>query len=623
MISEKTEKKLLWFFLSALFLLQLLFIFLNEKTFGGADSITHFQTTRFAFKYPELFLNHWGKPVYTTLSAPFAVFGFKMAQAFNLLTGLLALWFVYKIAKQIFSEGALYMVVFTAFAPIYFLLMTACLTEILFSLVLVISVWLFIKSRFIFAAIVLSFLPFVRTESIVILPIFAVAFLLKREWIPVLFLITGTIFYSVVGYFVFHDFFWIVNRFPYPQGDSVYGSGSLFHFIKKSNYIFGIPFIALLLTGLYSWISEIFRKFSLKNESLILFVIIAGSWLTYFAAHSFVWWRGIGGSLGLIRVIGAVIPLAALTALKGIQFVFEKIKNKKIAIGVIVFLAVAQIFLFFNKNHFPTKADAIDKLITESSSFLKENPQPGRVFYFNPEFVFYLGLDPYDQTKSSWGVGDKMQPSNSMKFGDVLIWDAHFGPNEGRVSPDAVKNDKNLQLVKTFLPVENIKVLGGYDYEIRIYKKVKTKVIASTKKVFKRSLEIVEGKSKQIVSFENENVLEIPKADEYGPTIVIYANELKKEELFEVNLKVEFKSDETIEDTDVLLVISVENGKDNLHYKTLPLVWNINDNGWKIVVAKTRFAVDIPKESIVKMYIWNRGHKHIFIKNLSSEITSF
>jgi len=623
MTSEKTEKKLLWFFLSALFLLQLLFIFLNEKTFGGADSITHFQTAKFAFKYPELFLNHWGKPVYTTLSAPFAVFGFKMAQVFNLLAGLLTLWFVYKISKQIFSDGALYLVIFTAFAPIYFLLMTACLTEILFSLVLVISVWLFLKDRFIFAAIVLSFLPFVRTESIVILPIFAVAFLLKQKWVPVLFLITGTIFYSVVGYFVFDDFFWIVNRFPYPKGESVYGSGSLFHFIKKSNYIFGIPFIALLLTGLYSWISDILKKFSLKNESLILFIIITGSWLTYFAAHSFVWWRGMGGSLGLIRVIGAVVPLAALTALKGVQFVFEKIKNKKIAIGVIVFLTVAQVFLFFNKNHFPVKADNVDKLIAKSSAYLKENPQPGRVFYFNPEFVFHLGLDPYDQTKSSWGVGDKMQPSNSMKFGDVLIWDAHFGPNEGRVSPDAVKNDKNLQLIKTFLPVEKIKVLGGYDYEISIYKKVKTKVVTSTNKIFKRSLEIASGKSKQIISLENENVLEIAKADEYSPTIVVYANELKKEELFEANFKVQFKSDETIANTDILLVISVENGKDKLRYASLPIEWGEQDKEWKTASVKTRFNADIPETAIVKMYIWNRGHKHLFVKEFDSEITSF
>ncbi len=623
MINGKVSKNVIYIFLPLLFVLQFVFLLLNEVTFGGVDNISHFQVAHFAFKYPKLFLDHWGKPVYTTLSAPFALFGFKAAQVFNLLSALITLWFVYKIAEQIYKSGAFYVVILTAFAPIYFLLMNTCLTEILFSLVLVVSVWLFMKNRLIFAAILLSFLPFVRTESIVILPIFAVAFLMKRSWVPVLFLITGTIFYSIIGFFAFDDFFWIVNRFPYPTGESVYGSGSLLHFVKKSNYIFGIPFLVVLLLGLYSWISEIIKKFSLRNESLILFVIVAGSWLTYFAAHSFVWWRGMGGSLGLIRVIGGVIPLAALTALKGVQFIFEKVSNRKIAIGILVFLSVAQIFLFFNKNHFPTKADAVDTLIMKSSDYLKQNPQPGKVFYFNPEFVFYLNIDPYDKTKSNWGVGDKMQPSNSMEFGDILIWDAHFGPNEGRVSPDAVKNDKNLQLMKTFLPVENIKVLGGYDYEIRIYKKVKTRVVASTNKVFKRSLDIASGKANQIISFENENILEIPKADEYSPTIMIYANELKKEELFEANFKIEFKSDEPITNTDVLLVISVENGKDKLRYASLPIELSKPDKEWKIASVKTRFNADIPKTAVIKMYIWNRGHKHFFVKKLNAQITSF
>ncbi len=623
MIRDKAEKQLIYLFLTALFLLQIFFLLFNEKTFGGADSFSHFQVARYAFKYPALFLDHWGKPVYTTLSAPFAIFGFKMAQVFNLLTGIITLWFVYKIAKQIYPSGAFVLVILTAFAPIYFLLMLANLTEVLFSFALVISVFLFIKNRFIFSAIVLSFIPFIRTEGIVIMPVFALAFLLKRSYISLLFLTVGTIFYSIVGFFAFDDFLWIINRFPYPKGESVYGSGSLFHFIKKSNYIFGVPFIILLVLGLGSWIFKIFRKFSFKNESLILFIIIAGSWITYFAAHSFVWWKGMGGSLGLIRVMGGIVPLAALTALMGIQFIFEKIKNKKIEFSVLIFIAVAQTFLFFNTNRLPLKAGPIEKLITKSSGFLKQEIQNEKVYYFNPEFVFYLNIDPYDNTKSNWGVGDKMQPSNSMEFGDILIWDAHFGSNEGRVSPDAVKNDKNLQLIKTFLPVENIKVLGGYDYEIRIYKKVKTKVVASTKKIFKRSLEIAEGKSNQIISSDGENIMEIKKADEYSPTIVVYANELKKEELFEANLKIQFKSDERIANTDVVLIVSVENGKDKLRYASLPLEWDNTDKEWKLASIKTRFNADIPGTAIIKMYIWNRGHKHIFVKRFDSEITSF
>ncbi len=622
MHSKKIETKFFYLFLLIIILSQIIFIFINEKTFGGADNVSHFQIARYSFKYPQLFLEHWGKPVYTTLSAPFALFGFKLAQFFNVIVAILTLLTLYRVSNSIYPSGTIYVIVLTTFAPIYFLLMTTCLTEILFSFVLVMSVYLFIKNRFVFSAIVLSFIPFVRNEGVILFPIFALALFLKRSYLSILFFSTGAIFYSIVGYFVFDDIFWIINRFPHSIGNNIYGSGELFHFVKKSNYIFGIPLIVFILFGFVLWVYEIFKKKQLRSESLILFIIVVGSWTAYFAAHSFVWWRGIS-SLGLIRVIGGVIPLAAITALKGIQFIFEKINNRKVAIGILVFLSIAQVFLFFNKNRLPLKAGPIEKLIVKGADFIKQNEYSGKIYYFNPEFVFYLGLDPYDQTKSSWGVGDKLQPSNSMEFGDVLIWDAHFGPNEGKVSPEAVANDSNLQLLKTFLPVENITVLGGYDYEIRVYKKVKKKVVASTEKVFKRGLEIAPGKSDKIITLESENVLEIPKSDEYSPTIVVYTNELKKENLFEATLTLQFKSDEVIATDDVFLVISVENGKDKLRYASLPVEWGEADKTWKTVSLKTRFNADIPKTAIIKMYIWNRGHKHIFVKEFGSEIVSF
>ncbi|NQU52274.1 MAG: hypothetical protein HQ522_07010, partial [Bacteroidetes bacterium] len=431
MKGDKIEKQLLYLFLFSIALLQVIFIFLNETTLGGTDNVTHFQTARYAFKYPQLFLNHWGKPVYTALSAPFAFFGFKMAQFFNVVIAVLTLLLVYKISKFIYPLGAIFTVVLAAFAPIYFLLMTTCLTEVLFSFILVVSVYFFIQNRFIFSAVVLSFIPFVRNEGLILFPIFALAFILKRSYLSILFLSTGAILYSIIGYFVFDDFFWIINRFPHALGDGIYGSGELFHFVKKSNYIFGMPLIIILLGGLVFWSVEIIKRFQIRNESFILFIIIVGSWLAYFAAHSFVWWQGIS-SLGLIRVIGGVIPLAALTGVKGIQFVFEKTKNRKVAVIILSLVALAQVFMFFNQNRVPRKAGPIENLIAKSADFLKQEYPDKKIYYFNPEFPFNFKIDPYDQTKSNWGIGDKMKPSNSMGFGDILIWDAHFGPNEGR-----------------------------------------------------------------------------------------------------------------------------------------------------------------------------------------------
>ena len=55
-----------------IFLLYLCIVLLSTGVYGDADSYTHFQIAKYAFKYPYLLLNLWGKPVFTLLAAPFA-----------------------------------------------------------------------------------------------------------------------------------------------------------------------------------------------------------------------------------------------------------------------------------------------------------------------------------------------------------------------------------------------------------------------------------------------------------------------------------------------------------------------------------------------------------------------
>ncbi|MEN8115691.1 MAG: hypothetical protein ABFS16_01855 [Bacteroidota bacterium] len=621
---DKTlEKHALNFVLVAIIILQTVFLFLNTRTFGGADNNTHYQIAKYAFKYPELFLDLWGKPVFTTLLAPFTVLGFKFAKIFNLLIALITLLLTSKLTKKLFGGGAVFTVILVAFSPAYFMLSLSHLTEVLFSLVLVLSVYFFYQNRFWLSALVLSFIPFVRTEGIILLPVFAVALILKRSYRSVLFLAAGTLFYTIVGYFVFGDILWLLHKMPYSMGESVYGSGSLFHFIENRNDIFGLPLIILLIPGIIYWIYEVLKKFSFKDENLVLFIIVVGSWAGYFAAHSYVWWKGTGGSLGLIRVMGGIVPLAVITAMKSFHFLTIKLKNKIFPYLVLVIISLLQIFWFFKENRLPLKSDSISNLIVKSSNYLKETGVTDKVYYFNPEIAFHLGLDPYNKEKNIWGVGDKMKPSNSMDFGDILVWDAHFGPNEGRVPYEAVENDEYLQKVKTFLPVEKITVLGGHDYAIHIYKKVKTQSGSSFSDVVTKSLDFNLAGSNQVKSIDGFNVFEMNEAIEFSPNIVVYAEELVQKDIFGAEVQVSYKGGNLINDKEVLLVLSVENGKENLLYKTVQLTLNDDDKHWKTETLTTRFPADIPKSSVVKIYIWNKEGKKLFINNLQAEITSY
>lgn len=618
-----TQKQTVFVFLIVLFLLQLVFLFLNTQYFGGADNFTHFQISRYAFQYPQLFLDLWGKPFYTTLSAPFAQPGIKGAQLFNIIIGTISLYLTFLTSKQFFKKGALFSVILVAFSPLYFILFPTCLTEILFSFVLILSVYLFLKNRFILSAIILSFIPFVRTEGYILIPVFTLALILNRRYKTIPFLFFGTVIYSIIGYFALNDFFWLVNKFPYPTGESVYGSGNLWHFVEKSHYIFGIPMLLLLVFSMFVWIARIINNFSLRNQSVIYFILIAGSFLGYFSAHSYVWWKGMGGSLGLIRVIGAVIPIAGVICIFGIKYLYEKFANKFILNVVFSVLIVAQVYSVFSYHKLPLKADAITFLIKDASEYLKEKKSTNKIYYFNPQFAFYIKLNPYDQSKSNWGVGDKLKPSNSMNFGDILVWDAHFGPNEGSVSLKTLENDGHLQKIKSFLPLQKITVLGGYDYAIHIFKKVKNQQEKNTNSLFVRSLNISPEVTDRAYTIDGDTVIDILPNDLYSPNIAIYAEELNRKEIFEAEVELQFKSGTVISEKEALLVFSIENGKENLHYNTTQLTWSNEEKGWKTLTLQSRFPANLPESSVIKIYVWNRNGKHIQLKHLETRISSY
>ena len=77
------------------------FALLSEGTHGGADDISHFRRSRYAFQHPEFFLYHWGKPFFTALTAPFAQLGFEGVRIFNVLAGTLTAYFTYRTAREL------------------------------------------------------------------------------------------------------------------------------------------------------------------------------------------------------------------------------------------------------------------------------------------------------------------------------------------------------------------------------------------------------------------------------------------------------------------------------------------------------------------------------------------
>jgi hypothetical protein len=620
----KRPNKGLILILSGVFLLQIVLVFYSRDCYGGADNISHFRIARYAFKHPELFLDLWGKPVYTTLSFPFSLFGFQVARVFNVLVGIAAIFLTLKVLRLNGKDENLLTAVFIAFSPMYFLLMQSCMTEILFSLVLIFSIWLFFREKYYWAAVVLSFLPYVRSEGMVIFPILSIALILYRKYWAVPFLTVGPLFYTLVGFPHFHDWLWIIHQWPYSMGDSVYGSGSLFHFMAESPKIFGEPFLFFLIMGLIVWTLNVFKSIKLTDKSFLFWFLIVGSFMVFFAAHSYVWWKGTGNSLGLIRVIAGVVPLAAIIATAGFNTVSSWIKNTVVRVVFISIVVVAQIIVPFAQHHLPVRLDPTQALMLNASNYLRSLKAVSKIYYFDPYLVHYLGIDPFDPQLTNWAVGDKNQPSNDMNTNDLLVWDAHFGPNEGGVQLENLKNDPHLQFIKLFLPAESFKVLGGYDYGIYIFRKVDQKIIPEKKQILSCELNFDGVDKNHWVELDGKKVLKMDSGMEFSPAIQVpLTATIQVRDYMDVEATLTFILKEPVKTDNVLLILSIEVDHKSLSYNKLDLADVSGTQNSRQIVFPLKLSANFPPEAKLNLYVWNKEKKHLLVESLKLTINGY
>lgn len=472
---KHTEKRIAIILLFASFILLAVIAWLSSGSNNGSDNIMHYQITHFSWKHPELFLHHWGKPLFTLLCSPLAQFGFFGAKLFNIIAGLATAWLAYLTVNRLGYRKGYLVILFVVFAPLYFMMQMTTLTEILFSFVLMLAVYLYFTDRFLLSALVLSFLPLARTEGIIILPIFALAYLLHRKWLAVPLLATGFVVYSFAGMGYFHDFLWLIHQNPYRGAEDIYGSGTLLHFAEDTKFLNGLPLAFLLIAGVLALAWESVRSSRIDRiKALNIFWIIFVPYAVYFIFHSILWWKGMGGSLGLTRVIAAVLPLACIVSFIGYNAVSKLFSFSRV-ISIIFMLAIVFIIIRTNfaVNKVPVKPDAVEKVLAETAHWVRNENKTGKViYYYDPVVCFMLGLDPWETTTNRTVISDGGLNLGLLAENSLLIWDAHFGPNEGNTPLDTLLNQEHLRLLKVFKPSEPFNTLGGYNYEVYVFRRL-------------------------------------------------------------------------------------------------------------------------------------------------------
>ncbi len=629
--AHKKELKLVLSLLAVFFLASVVVIFNTENSFGGGDPFSHFKMAYWGWKYPRLLFDSWGKPAYTILVSPFAQLGMNFARMYNVLMGLLTAFFSWKLARELKLNNAWMVVLLVLFTPIYFSLMFAALTEVTFSMLLILSLLLFFQRKYFWSAVVISFLPLVRTEGVVLFPIFLLAFSLKKQWKALPFFTVGFFLISWLGRPFYHSFWWLITDMPYKGGAAdIYGHGNLFHFIDQTGGILGYPIAGLfcvgLVAGLWFWIRK--DRFQM-NQRFYFLLLIPGSYLLFLAAHSFVWWKGIGNSLGLIRVIGAVTPLAAIMALSGFDVladVFSKYRKTIVAVSALLLLWIIYAGATTHRDGFEMSKP--QQILTRACNYLKQNDlDKYKIYYFSSYIPYRLGIDPYDNQHSSEGIPHTQKISNAIPEGSIIVWDAHFGPNEGRTPLDKLLGDNGLRLLNVFKPKVPFKVLGGYDYAVYIFQKGKAD----------RG-----GILNMVLGFENKQddkgkfyirkyahsghySLKMDSLLQFSPVFSISFKDLTQNNYSRIQASVWVYPVYKLSETPCSLVVTFQHGNVAYKYHAYDLNNPVNSrklklNQWNKITVDYLIPEVRQKSGKMEVYIWNRGKKDIFFDDLKVEL---
>ncbi len=600
---------LLFILLAFFFVLALL----SPISYGGADDIVHYRFARYSFQHPELLLDHWAKPFFTLLASPFAQIGYPGVKLFNLLIGTFTAFILYRMAQLMQIRRNILIVIILFFTPVYTTMLMSGMTEVLFAAVLALAAYLFLRKNFIWSAIVISFLPLVRTEGIVVWPCFALAFLFHKKWKAVPFIFTASFIYSIIGGLYFNDFLWLYTHIPYTGTYDIYGHGDLFHFVRSNKVVFGIPVTLLFISGI---ISMVRRKQSMKPEITFLdeFLVILAPLLVYYASHSYVWWKGIN-SLGLIRVMAGVAPLLALIALRGLNFLIDAVSLRILKQLIIVGFTVLILMTPFNVYEIPLKLSEKDKTVKRAAQWYKSSPYKDRKFYiWDSFFYFVLNTDPYDATKMADGIPDRHQPENFVKPGEIVIWDAHFSAVDGRFPLSSIIDNPYYKLIHVMRPYKPF-VGGGGEYQICFFERLDSARNVDNRKVLDSLLNFRSDDFKEVIlahqDFTGKEIIEILPNQEYFKLLEVPLKKNTWNDGDRLNVKLSGFG------KPMILAVSIGNDRRIKFYES----FNIHNSD---TIVNSEFTVLLPevtsKREKLKVYIWNNKGNIAYIRQFQVKL---
>jgi hypothetical protein len=272
-------------------------------------------------------------------------------------------------------------------------------------------------------------------------------------------------------------------------------------------------------------------------------------------------------------------------------------------------------------------------VIKRAASWFRQSPYfENKIYFYDHFFWFFWGLNPFDTARIQERVPDPTHPARDVPLNSIVIWDAHFAPNEGRLPLDSMLSNSGYKLLNVIYPEQPFKVLGGYDYGIYFFKRIADTVSVDNYKIrdnfeknrfrFEHADTLVKRNfidSLVRVSIQDDSATAvngfIPSPDQQYLFTKKIATSRFKGEMFEVKVNLTL-DDENCLPGKLFLVISTGKNGQVIDYDAYDLL-----SGKDQVQATEQEIVkkiaDYPSNSETKIYLWQKAPVKVRIKAYS------
>lgn len=469
-------RPIVWVFVTAAIFYLINFL-VSDGWNGGADSISHFLISKYSWQHHYLLIDQWGKPVFTILFSPVAQLGFEAVVVVNIALIFVGAYWSLDIARRLQLAQPWLVVLMVLWLPVVAGNGVSALTEMVSALFLVYFIRCALRQQFVLGGAVLGFMPFARSEGFVIVALVILYYAFTRRWRFMPWLLVGSIVFNTIGFFITGKALWIFQSNPYVNTTyDMYGHGTFYHFFLYAVPLFGVVYLLWLLQTARELPGalQLLKSRLWTIEEQVWIWLIAGSSWGYFLAHTVLWWQGMWASYGLGRVMIVIAVPIALMSAKGFEWLVSRAgkAHQRAYTSALVCCIVAGPFIvrlvpLQEVEVFPQLGKE-ERQNVRAAAYLNEHCLDGRtkIFTGHPYLNLLLELDPYDTTKV-----ESLEKIEHVAPGDVVVWDAHFGPNEMQLPREELDNDSSFTLLHVVESDVPLYTLNNYRYEIRVYRK--------------------------------------------------------------------------------------------------------------------------------------------------------